>query len=49
MQVCAKRISLWVKKVLSIAEAHVSRYSPRCYGVCNFGGWCFHGVFLAGW
>ena len=36
MSLCAKMISSWVRKIISIAKAHVYRYFPGC---CGFGGW----------
>ena len=41
--VCAKIISSWVRKVLYVAKAHVSRFS---LGVCHLSSRCFPGVHL---
>ena len=48
MPVCAKIISSWVRKVLSMAQTHISKHSPGCCGFCSFGGWSFLSVHPAG-
>ena len=40
MLVCAKRISSYVRKVLSMAKVYVYGYSLGCYGICSCGSWC---------
>ena len=38
---CAKNISSWVRKVLSILKAHMSRCYPKCCNMFNLGSWGF--------
>ena len=47
--VCAKTISSWVWKVLSVAKAHMSPGSLwGCCCFCSLGGWCLSGDHSAG-
>ena len=48
MPACAKIISSWVKKVLSIAKAHVSGYSLAYCTLCHLGSWPLPGFHPAG-
>ena len=42
--VCAKTISSWVRKVLSVAKAHMSLgLSPGGCCFCSLSSWCFSG------
>ena len=46
--VCAKTISSWVRKVLCVATAHVSKLSPGGFCFCSLSSWCFPGEHPAG-
>ena len=46
--VCAKTISSWVWKVLSVAKAHMSPGSLGGCCFCSLGGWCLSGDHPAG-
>ena len=46
--VCAKTISSWVWKVLSVAKAHVSGLSLGGCCFCSLGSWCLCGDHPAG-
>ena len=46
--VCAETISSWVRKVICVAKAHVSRLSLGGCSFCSLSSWFFPGVHPAG-